>query len=282
MRIEKRKIASSKELGILVKEALEGEIKGFSVIDEVALSSDYVEMGILAGDSDGRVFVVGAKEGSGDQLIMSFGNHIVWLKHNRDRLARAHPRFNWIDEPGIVLVAESFSPHALMLASLLGIDPKMCLTMKCLGIGNEKGLYTENVELPEARIVRKARAEAQAAPGPERPAAGEPEPIDLLSRTVKNMIGIAEGLEVSASFGYRSKSLDWVPVANLRSHRGTIWIESGPGKWTTKRVENETSLGSVIDVVKKSYDDILKVKGGAKDGGDTELTDAERKSLSWE
>ena len=280
MRIEKRKIASSKELSILVKEALEGEIKGFSVIDEVALSSDDIEMGILAGDSDGRIFVVVAKEKSGDDLIMSFGKHIVWLKHNRDRLARAHPRFNWIDEPGIVLVAESFSPHALMLASLLGVDPKMCLTVKCLGIGNEKGLYTEAVELPEARLVRKP--EAQAGPGPERPQEPEDGPTDLLSRTVKNMVGIAEGLEVSASFGYRSKALDWVPVANLRSHRGTIWIESGPGKWTTKRIEDETSLGSVLDVVKKSYDDILKVKGGAKDAEDAELSDAERKSLGWE
>jgi hypothetical protein len=282
MRIEKREIASSKELSILVKEALEGEIKGLSVIDEVALSSDCIEMGILAGDNEGRVFVVAAKEHSGDPLIMSFGSHIVWLKHNRDRLARAHPRFNWIDEPGVVLMAESFSPHTMMLASLLGVDPKMCLTMKCLGIGNEKGLYIERVELPEARLVRRPEAEAQAAPASAGAAESGAGPDDLLSRTVKNMVGIAEGLEVSASFGYRSKSLDWVPVANLRSHRGTIWIESGPGKWTTKRVENEASLGGVLDAVKKSYDDILKTKGGAKNAGDAELSDAERKSLSWE
>jgi len=275
MRIEKRKIASSKELSILVKEALEGEIKGFSVIDEIALSSAEVEMGILAGDGDGRVLVVTARERSGDSLVMSYGQHIAWLKHNRDRLARAHPKFNWIDEPGIVLMAESFGPAALALASLLGVEPKVCYTMKCLGIGNEKGLYMEAVELPEVKLRPRAPVEAVLE-------VREAEPFDLLSKTVRNMVGIAEGLEVSASFGYRSKSLDWVPVANLRSHRGTIWIESGPGKWTTKRIEDEKSLGNVLDVVRKSYDEILKAKGSAKEAAETELSEAERKSLRWD
>ena len=276
MRIEKRKIASSKELSILVKEALEGEINGFSVIDEIALSSAEVEMGILAADGDGRVLIVAAKEKSGDSLVMSYGQHIAWLQHNRDRLARAHPKFNWIDEPGVVLVAEDFGPAALALVSLLGVDPRFCYTMKCLGIGNEKGLYTEVVHLPAVRMRPRTPVEAA------REEVLEGEPFDLLSRTVKNMVDIAEGLEVSASFGYRSKSLDWVPVANLRSHRGTIWIESGPGKWTTKRIEDDKSLGNVLDVVKKSYDEILKAKGSAKDTGETELSDAERKSLRWD
>jgi hypothetical protein len=275
MRIEKRQVAGSKELIILVKEALEGEINGFKVIDEVALGSAEAEVGLLAGDGYGRVLIVAAKEKTGDSLVMSFANHLVWLKHNRDRLARANPRFNWMDEPGLVLVAESFSPQSLLLASLLAVEPKTCLTFKCLGIGAEKGLYMEHLTLPEVKT--------RPAPLPETPVGvvGQAEPEDLLSRTVKNMVGIADDLEVSASFGYRSKSLDWVPVANLRSHRGTIWIESGPGKWTTKRVEDDKSLGGVLDAVKQSYEDILKIKGGAN-SGEAELSDAERKSLRWE
>ncbi len=269
MRIEKRKIAGSKELVDLVKEALEGEIKGLQVIDEIALSSDEVEMGILAGDAAGRVFVVVAKEKSGDSLILSFGSHIAWLRHNKERLTRENPRFDWSGEPGVVLMAESFSPHVLVLTSMLGVSPKMAYSMKCLGIGTEKGLYIEVVGLPEVSLkIEEAVAEVPA--------------TDLLSRTVKDLVGIAEGLEVSASFGYRSKSLDWVPVANLRSHRGTIWIESGPGKWTTKRVEDQKSLGPVLDVVKRSYEDIVRTKGVAKDVSEDELSDAERKSLRWE
>jgi hypothetical protein len=282
MRIEKRKIASSKELGVLVKEAMEGEINGLGVIDEMTLSSDDVEVGLLAGDGDGRVFIVVAREASGDNLILSLGGHMTWLKHNRDRLARAYPKYDWINEPGLVFMAESFSPHVLMLVSMLGIDPKACYTMKCLAIGAEKGLYIEPVGLPEVRLRPRAATEPRVEAKPEAALQREAGPMDLLSRTVADLGGIAEGLEVSASFGYRSKSLDWVPVANLRSHRGTIWIESGPGKWTTKRIEDHKGLDGVLDVVKKSYDEIQRAKGSAKDAGESELSEAERKSLGWE
>jgi len=277
MRIEKRKIGSSKELASLVKEALEGEIKGFQVIDEIAVSSGGVEMGVLAGDAAGRVFVVVAKEKLGDGLILSYGSHMAWLKHNKERLIRENPKFDWDGEPGVVLMAESFSPHVLTLASLLGVSPKAAYSMKCLGIGTEKGLYIETIVLPVADFKREA-APAEPAPAP----AAAPAPGNLLSRTVSDLVGLSGGLEVSASFGYRSKALDWVPVANLRSHRGTIWLESGPGKWTTKRIEDEKSLGSVLDVVKRSYDEIVKTKGGSKDVPEEELSDAEKKSLGWE
>jgi hypothetical protein len=73
-----------------------------------------------------------------------------------------------------------------------------------------------------------------------------------------------------------------VPVANLRSHRGTIWIESGPGKWTTKRLDNERALGAVLDYVRRSYEEAFRAKGRAKEANDTELSDAEKKSLRWE
>jgi hypothetical protein len=280
MRIEKRQIAGSKELILLVKEALEAEINGFEIIDQVVPESAEAEAGILAGDGNGKIFVVAAKEKSGDSLVMSFADHLVWLKQNRDRLARANPKYDWVEEPGLVLVAEAFSPGVLLLASMLCVEPKMCFTMKCLGIGAEKGLLMEPVALPEARVRRPAAAPAEARTGPE--AVTEPEPEALLSRTVNDMIKIAEGLEVSASFGYRSKALDWVPVANLRSHRGTIWIESGPGKWTTKRIEDERALGNVLDAVRRSYDEILLAKGGSQESGEPELSDAERKSLHWE
>jgi hypothetical protein len=280
MRIEKRQIASSTELILLVKEALEAEINGFEIIDQVVFESAEAEAGILAGDGDGRILVVAAKEKSGDSLVMSFANHLVWLKQNRDRLARANPKYDWVEEPGLVLVAEAFSPGVLLLASMLGVEPKVCFAMKCLGIGAEKGLLMEPVALPEARARRTAVAAAEVKAALE--AEPEAEPEALLSRTVKDMIKIAEGLEVSASFGYRSKALDWVPVANLRSHRGTIWIESGPGKWTTKRIEDERTLGSVLDAVRRSYDEILLAKGGSQESGEPELSDAERKSLHWE
>jgi len=286
MRIEKREIAGSKELILLVKEALEAEINGFEIIDQVVCESPEAEAGILAADRDGKVFVVAAKEKSGDTLVMSFANHLVWLKQNRDRLARANPKYDWVEEPGLVLVAETFSPGVLLLASMLGVEPKLCFTVKCLGIGAEKGLLMEPVALPEARVRRPAPAADVAAAAAEvraAPVAGpEPEPEALLPRAVKDMIKIAEGLEVSASFGYRSKALDWVPVANLRSHRGTIWIESGPGKWTTKRIEDEGTLSSVLGAVKRSYDEILLAKGGSREPGESELSDDERKSLGWE
>jgi len=273
MRIEKRQVASSQELILLVKEALEAEIDGFEIVDQVALDSAEAEAGILGSDGDGRMLVVAAKERVGDTLLLSYANHLVWLRQNRDRLARANPKYDWVTEPGLVLVAETFSPGVLLLASMLGVEPRMCFTMKCLGIGAEKGLLMEPVALPEGR----PRA---AAPPGEPGTVGEPEA--LLSRTVKSMIEIAEGLEVSASFGYRSKALDWVPVANLRSHRGTIWIESGPGKWTTRRIEDQQALGQVLDAVRRSYDEILLAKGGAKEPAEAELSDAERRSLRWE
>lgn len=266
MRIEKRQVGSSEELTGLVKEALEGEIRGFEVLEGIAISSDEIEIGMLAGDAEGRVLVVAAKEKSGDSLILSFGSHVEWLRQNKERLTREHTRFNWDQEPGIILMAENFSPRVLTLTSLLGVSPKQAYTMKCLGIGTEKGLYIETVGLPEVSF------------GEEAPVAGD----NLLSRTITNLVATGDGLEVSASFGYRGKSLDWVPVANLRSHRGTIWIESGPGKWTTKRLDNERALGAVLDYVRRSYEEAFRAKGRAKEANDTELSDAEKKSLRWE
>jgi hypothetical protein len=126
------------------------------------------------------------------------------------------------------------------------------------------------LEVPEAG---PAAVPAESAPAAEG---------DLLSKAVNGVVDVAEDLSISASFGYVSESLDWVPVANLRSRRGTIWIESGPGKWSTKRIEDDDSLRSALETVKQSYDEIVRTKGGAKNLGEDELSEAERKSLRWE
>lgn len=272
MRIERRKIESAEELTTMVSEVLEEEFGGFEVIDKVDLSQDgEIEIGLLACDGEGRVFVVMAKDRLGDSLIMSYGKHLDWFKTNRDRMSAAKPDLRWDTQPGLVMMAEGFSPSTLTLASLLGVEPKACYSMRCLGIGSEKGLLAEPVEVPAGVPVKAVE------PGPEPAGEG-----DLLAKAVNGVVDVAEDLSISASFGYVSESLDWVPVANLRSRRGTIWIESGPGKWSTKRIEDDASLQSALETVKKSYDEIIKTKGGAKNLGDDELSEAERKSLRWE
>jgi hypothetical protein len=271
VRIERRKIESATELTTMVTEVLEDEISGFEVIDTVDLGRDgEIEVGLLACNGEGRVFVVMAKDRLGDSLIMSYGKHLEWFKSNKDRMSGDKPQLDWDRQPGLVMLADGFSPHTLTLASLLGVEPKACYSMRCLGMGAEKGLLVEPVEVPTA-----GPGAAAAAPAPE------PEG-DLLSQAVNGVVDVAEDLSISASFGYVSESLDWVPVANLRSRRGTIWIESGPGKWSTKRIEDDDSLRSALDAVKQSYDEIIKTKGGAKNLGEDELSEAERKSLRWE
>ena len=272
MRIERRKIESAGELTKLVTEVVEAEIPGIKVIDQVDLSDREMEIGLLAGGSDGRLYVVMAKETSGDSLILSYGRHLEWLKSNKDRMERDNPDLDWSADPGIVMLADGFSPHALTLASMLAVEPVLCLSMKCLGIGDRKGLYVEHIDLPEHERAPERVSEEVPVP----PAAS------LLTRAVDGMAGVADDLSVSASFGYVSESLDWVPVANLRSRRGSLWIESGPGKWTTKRIENEASLGEALKKVEESYNEVVRNKGGAKNLGDDELSEAERKSLRWE
>jgi hypothetical protein len=274
VRIERREIESASELTTMVTEVLEEKIGGFRVLDRVDFSGEGgIEVGLLAGDSEKRIFVVMAKDRSGDSLIMSYGRHLEWVKQNRDRMSGEHPQFAWDKEPGIMMLAESFSPHVLTLTSMLGAFPKMCYSIICLGMGTEKGLLVEPVEIPVARGAA-APVGAPAAPLTE---------VDLLTRAVSGIVGIADDLSISASLGYVSESLDWVPVANLRSRRGSIWIESGPGKWTTKRIDDNESLGKAMEKVKESYDEVTKTKGEAnKNVGDDELSEAERKSLRWE
>lgn len=273
MRIERRKLENAGELTDLVTEVLEGELEGVKILDRVDLSDGDIEIGLLAGDSDGRLYVVMAKETSGDGLILSYGRHLEWLKTNKERMAKSNPDLDWTTEPGIVLMADEFSPYAITLASMLAVERALCFTMKCLGLGDRKGLYVEAVDLPKRERLPKPE------PAPE-PA--EPSGAGLLTRAIEGMAGVADDLSVSASFGYVSESLDWVPVANLRSRRGTLWIESGPGKWTTKRIEDETSLTEALGKVEESYREVIKDKGGAKNLGEDELSEAERKSLRWE
>jgi len=272
VRIERRKIESAGELTTMVTEVLQDEIGGFEVIDTVDLSQDgEIEIGLLACDGEGRVFVVMAKDRLGDSLVMSYGKHLEWFRTNKDRMSADKPQIDWDRQPGLVMVADGFSSHALTLASLLGVEPRACYSMRCLGMGAEKGLLVEPVEIPETGPVTAAKAVS--APQTEG---------DLLSKAVNGVVDVADDLSISASFGYVSESLDWVPVANLRSRRGTIWIESGPGKWSTKRIEDDDSLRSALDTVRQSYDEIVRTKGGAKNLGEDELSAAERKSLRWE
>jgi hypothetical protein len=272
VRIERREIKSAAELTTMVTEVLEGEFSGFEVIDTVDLSLDgEIEVGLLACDGEGRVFVVMAKDRLGDSLVMSYGKHLEWFKTNKDRMSADRPRLDWERQPGLVMLADGFSSHTLTLASVLGVEPRACYSIRCLGMGAEKGLLVEPVEIP--RIVTGTAAPEAAAPQTE---------ADLLSRAVNGVVDVAEDLSISASFGYVSESLDWVPVANLRSRRGTIWIESGPGKWSTKRIEDDDSLRSALETVKQSYDEIVRTKGGAKNLAEDELSEAERKSLRWE
>jgi hypothetical protein len=268
VRIERRKVANAGELTQMVSEVVEGEIKGIKIVERVDLSEKEIEIGILAGSSDGRLVVVMAKEKTGDSLVLSYGKHLEWLRTHRDRIARENPSLDLSADPGIVMLADGFSPHALTLTAMLGVEPTMCFSMKCLAVGDQKGLYVEPVDLP--------RHERAAAAVPKQPEAS------LLTRAVDGMAGVADDLSVSASFGYVSESLDWVPVANLRSRRGTLWIESGPGKWTTKRIEDEESLRAALNKVEDSYREVIRTKGGAKDLPEAELSEAERKSLRWE
>jgi hypothetical protein len=266
VRIERRKIGSSEELITLVTEALEGEVKGFRVVDQAHFAPGEIELGLLAYDAEGKVYVVVAKEEAGDSLILSYGKHVAWLRSNKERLSKENPQVDWSVEPGIIMLAESFSPHVLLLAGMLAVPVRMCYSFKCLGIGKDKGLYMETIGLPKAEVAVKPVTEG----------------VDLLSSTISSVVEIAEDLSVSASFGYLSKSLDWIPVANLRSHRGTIWIESGPGTWSAKRIEDHDSLADVLSKVKQSYEEVLKTKGEAKNLSEEELSEAERKSLKWE
>jgi hypothetical protein len=272
VRIERRKIESAGELTTMVTEVLQDELNGFEMLDTVDLSQEGgIEVGLLACNVEGRVFVVMAKDRLGDSLVMSYGKHLEWFKTNKDRMSADKPHLDWDRQPGLIMLADGFSPHTLTLISLLQVEPRVCYSMRCLGMGAEKGLLVEPVEVPEAGPL--AAAESAAAPEPEG---------DLLSRAVNGVVDVAEDLSISASFGYVSESLDWVPVANLRSRRGTIWIESGPGKWSTKRIEDDASLESALETVKQSYDEIVRTKGGAKNLGEDELSEAERKSLRWE
>jgi hypothetical protein len=266
MRIERRAVESASELTTLVTEVLEGEIKGFRLIDHVEFPGEEIEIGLLAGDAEGRIFIVASREHSGDSLILSYGKHVSWLNSRREVLSAENPEFDWKGEPGLVMLSGSFSPHVLVLASMLGVTPRMCFSMKCLGIGKEKGLYIERIDLPEVTRVAEAM----------------PRRADLLSDAVSGVVGIADDLSISASFGYVSESLDWVPVANVRKRGGTVWVESGPGKWSTKRVEDDASLKSALEKVRASYDEVLRTKGEAKNLSAAELSDAERKSLKWE
>jgi hypothetical protein len=163
------------------------------------------------------------------------------------------------------MMAGSFSPHVLTLASLLAVTPKMCYSIKCLGIGSEKGLYVEPIEVPGREYTPEVADDT-----------------DLLTKAVTGVVDIADDLSVSASFGYVSESLDWVPVANIRKRSGAVWVESGPGKWSTKKVEDGSTLGDAINKVRASYDEVLRTKGEARDLSESELSEAERKSLRWE
>lgn len=266
MRIEKRSIDSGEELRSLTLEALTGEIDDLVMIEDLPASGQPMEIGFLAGDSKGRVFIVLAGEQSGDSLIPLYAKHLEWIRATLSTLVQRHPKFDWSGEPGCIVLASSFSSHTLLLASMLSVNPKRAYTVKCLGIGAEKGLYIEELDLPEVRL----KAEY-----------AKPE-VSLLSETVDKILGVAEGLSVTASFGYMSSSLDWVPVANLNRKRGKIWIESGPGIWSIKRVADEKSLETVVERVKKSYDEALKKKGEPRDTDSEDLSEAERKSLSMD
>lgn len=266
MRIEKRSIDSREELRSLTLEALTGDIEDLAFIDDLPTQDVPMEIAFLAGDSKGRVFIVLSGDGSGDSLVQLYAKHLEWIKTTLSTLAQKHAKFDWSGEPGCIMLASSFSSHTLLLASMLSVTPKRAYTLKCLGIGAEKGLYIEELELPEVRLKAEyARPE-----------------VSLLSETVDRILGVAEGLSVTASFGYMSSSLDWVPVANLNRKRGKIWIESGPGIWSIKRVADEKSLEAVVERVKDSYDEALKKKGEPRDTDSEKLSEAERKSLSMD
>jgi hypothetical protein len=265
VRIERRKIEISAELTTLVREVLEADIRGFKMIDHIELPTDEIEVGMLAGDSSGKVFIVVAAEHSGDSLVLSYGRHVTWLKGRKDKLAEEYPSFDWDKQPGIIMLADDFSPDAFAVVSMLGVSPKICYSIRCLGMGTQKGLFTEIIEVPELAMAQPAAEEG-----------------DLLTRAVNGVTGIGEELSVSASFGYVSESLDWIPVANLRRREGKVWIESGPGKWTTRRIEDDESLKEALDKVRQSYQEVLDRKGPTKPATEDNLSQAERESLKWE
>ncbi len=265
MRIEKKAIESAEELSSLVREVLEDEIEGMKVLSEVEPQGDEIEIGMLIGDKSGRLMIVGAREHDGDSLVLSYGRHLAWFRNVRDTLSKEHSNFDWEHDPGIILMADHFSPHALYLIAMLGANPKKCFSIKCLGMGSEKGLFAESLAVPSVA-----------------PVGIEVGKVDLLTKTIDRVVTLASDLSVSASFGYVSESLDWVPVANIRKRGKTIWVESGPGKWSTLRVEDEATLERAVERVEASYKEVMKTRGDSASSPEGELSEAERKTLKWE
>jgi len=220
---------------------------------------------MLVGDKSGRLMIVSAREHDGDGLLLSYGRHLSWFENVKETLSGEHPNFDWQHDPGLILMADGFSPHTLYLVAMLGASPKTCYSINCLAMGSEKGLFAERIELPTVSL-----------PGVET------REVDLLTRTVDRVVSLASDLSVSASFGYVSESLDWVPVANVRKRGKTVWVESGPGKWSTLKVEDDATLERAIEKVKASYKEVIRVKGETGSTGETELSEAERKTLKWE
>lgn len=264
MRIEKRPIESSQELLALVNESLEAEVSGYHVIAASAQIPGSIEAGLLVGEEGGRISIVCAVDGNGDHLILRYGSLLGWFKKVRSEIGDRHKDLDWEQNPGLIMMAGDFSPESLTLIGLINVSPKRCYTIKCLGIGDQKGLYLEPV--PIAFESKPTKPSVQ---------------LDLLTKTIDGVINIAPELSVSASFGYVSESMDWMPVANVRKRAKSVWVESGPGRWSTLRIEDEASLEKALERIRSSYEEIKRTRGTDPEN-DFNLSEAERKSLKWE
>lgn len=264
MRIERRQVETSEELLTLVNESLEAEVSGYRVIATAPTTPGSIEAAMLIAEDGGRLSIVCATDKGGDQLILKYGNLLGWFKDISSEIAHKHEDIDWMKNPGFIMMAGDFSPEALMLIRLIDVSPKRCYTFRCLGLGDQKGLYLEQISVVGEAI--SARPEKQ---------------LGLLTRAVDGVITIAPELSVSASFGYVGESMDWMPVANVRKRGKAVWVESGPGKWSTLRVEDDTSLEMALEKIRNSYEEVRRTRGPDPDN-DFNLSEAERKSLKWE
>jgi len=264
MRIERKTIESSEELLSLVNESLEAEVNGYRVIATAPQTPGSIEADMLVAESGGRLSIVCATDKNGDELLLRYGNLLGWFKKISHDIADKHEGLDWGKNPGLIMMAGDFSPEAVMLIGLINVFPKRCYKIKCLGIGSQKGLYLEPVWISMEAEPKKPQAQ-----------------LDLLTRAIDGVIGIAPELSVSASFGYVGESMDWMPVANVRKRGKSVWVESGPGKWSTLRVEDDSSLEKALEKIRNSYEEIKRTRGSDPDN-DFNLSEAERKSLRWE
>jgi len=266
------KVENDAELQNLIVEDSENIEKGLRIVDRKIRMGERDFLDLLGVDSRKHLVIMKVKGREDGSMLMESLDCFDWVRNNIDTIRKMYPEheIDCSQTPRVILIAPRFSylfKRRVMFINLIKID---LFEYKYLEAKGERGLLFDPIDVPKSREYR------------ERKSVDDHlnyilnDGVRALCKRAKDKIQrLSDKINVYATFAYIGFEFEDKHLATIHTEQDFFLVDTGIGKWTSIKVENEASFSKALHNVTTTFIELGGLKSDiqnlATHGSETEI-----------